>query len=61
MWLFGDLGFLAAILGLVVAWMRHEEREADRADKRADAARVAIREREARLAERVAREGAPKA
>jgi cytochrome c oxidase assembly factor CtaG len=60
MWLFGDLGFLAVILGLVVAWMRYEEREADRADRRADAARVAIREREARLAERVAREGASK-
>jgi cytochrome c oxidase assembly factor CtaG len=61
MWLFGDLGFLAAILGLVVAWMRHEEREAGRADRRADAELVAIREREARLAERIARGGAPKA
>jgi cytochrome c oxidase assembly factor CtaG len=60
MWLLGDLGFLAVMLGLVVAWMRHEERETNRADRRADAARVAIREREARLADRIAREGAPK-
>ena len=53
MWLFGDLGFLAAILGLVLAWMRHEERVTARDDRRADAALAVIREREARLAERL--------
>jgi cytochrome c oxidase assembly factor CtaG len=56
MWLFGDLGFLAAILGLVVAWMRHEERVTARADRRADVAMEAIRERETALAERLAGE-----
>jgi putative membrane protein len=60
MWLFGDLGFLAAILGLVVAWMRHEERETGRADRRADVAMAAIRDREAVLADRLADERAAK-
>jgi cytochrome c oxidase assembly factor CtaG len=60
MWLFGDLGFLAAILGLVLAWMRHEERETGRADRRADQAMGAIREREALLADRLADERAGK-
>ena len=59
MWLFGDLGFLAAILGLVVAWMRHEERVTARDDRRADVAMAAIRERETALAERLA--GEPRA
>lgn len=54
MWLFGDLGFLAAILGLVYAWMRHEERVTAQADRRADVALAAIRDREAVLAERLA-------
>lgn len=58
MWLFGDLGFLAAILGLVVAWMRHEERETGRADRRADLALAAIRDREVVLADRLADEAA---
>jgi cytochrome c oxidase assembly factor CtaG len=60
MWLFGDLGFLAAILGLVVAWMRHEERETGRADRRADEAMAGIRDRETRLADRLADERAAK-
>jgi putative copper resistance protein D len=54
MWLFGDLGFLVAILGLVYAWMRHEERVTAQADRRADVALAAIRDREAVLAERLA-------
>ena len=57
MWLVGDLMFLAAILLLVAAWMRHEERRTVHEDRRADVARVAIREREARLAARHADEG----
>ena len=56
MWVVGDLVFLTAILGIVVSWMRREERESHAADAREDAARAAIRERETRLAERLARE-----
>ncbi len=56
MWVVGDLVFLTAILGIVLGWMRREEREARVSDAREDAARAAIRERETRLAERVARE-----
>ncbi len=56
MWVVGDLVFLVAILGIVVGWMRREERESAAADAREDSARAAIREREARLAERLARE-----
>ena len=52
MWLVGDLIFLGSILLLVFAWMRHEERTTAQSDRRADAAVAAIREREARLAER---------
>jgi putative copper resistance protein D len=56
MWVVGDLVFLVAILGIVVGWMRREEREVRASDAREDAARAAIREREDRLAERLARE-----
>ncbi len=56
MWVVGDLVFLVAILGIVVGWMRREERESAAADAREDPARAAIRERETRLAERLARE-----
>jgi cytochrome c oxidase assembly factor CtaG len=56
MWFVGDLLFLAAILGLVAAWMRHEERSTGIADRRADARRAEIGAREARLAERLAEE-----
>ena len=52
MWLGGDLLFLAAILALVGVWMRAEERGASRTDRRVDAERAAIREREQRLAAR---------
>ncbi len=57
MWVVGDLVFLAAILGIVVGWMRREEREVRAADAREDAARAAIREREI-AAGRAARPGA---
>jgi cytochrome c oxidase assembly factor CtaG len=56
MWFVGDLLFLAAILGLVAAWLRHDEAGTARADRRADAERTAIRAREVRLEERLARE-----
>jgi putative membrane protein len=54
MWFVGDLLFLTAIVLLVAAWMRHEEGRTAQEDRRADARRAAIREREARLAERLA-------
>lgn len=56
MWIVGDLVFLVAILGIVVSWMRREEHDAHAADAREDRARAAIRERETRLADRLARE-----
>jgi cytochrome c oxidase assembly factor CtaG len=55
MWLVGDVFFLAAILLLILAWMRHEERTTAQSDRRADAALATIREREAQLAERAQR------
>ncbi|HEV8488786.1 MAG TPA: cytochrome c oxidase assembly protein [Candidatus Limnocylindrales bacterium] len=56
MWFVGDLLFLAAILGLVAVWMRHEERTTAIADRRADAQRAELTAREARLADRLAEE-----
>jgi cytochrome c oxidase assembly factor CtaG len=55
MWLVGDAIFLGAILLIILAWMRHEERITAQSDRRADAALAEIREREARLAERLQR------
>jgi putative copper resistance protein D len=52
MWVGGDLLFLVAILGLVVAWARAEEREGSASERRADAQRVALRAREAAFAAR---------
>ena len=59
MWLVGDLIFLGAVIGLVWAWMRQDERDAGRADRQADLARAAIREREARLADRLREDRVP--
>ncbi len=56
MWLGGDILFLAGLAAILYGWMRHEQRHEVAADRRVDAARAAIREREARLAERVAGE-----
>jgi putative copper resistance protein D len=56
MWLAGDLLFLLAVMGLVAAWFRYEERQTARADRQADAQRAALRANEARLEERLARE-----
>jgi putative membrane protein len=56
MWVIGDLTFLVAILGLVLAWMRAEERTNAWRDARLDAELEEIRAREVRLAERLARE-----
>jgi cytochrome c oxidase assembly factor CtaG len=56
MWLGGDLAFLTAVVLLVLAWMRHEERRTVGEDRRLEADRAAIREREGRLATRLAAE-----
>ena len=34
MWLAGDVAFIVAILAVVAAWMRHEERDAPAAERR---------------------------
>jgi putative membrane protein len=50
MWLGGDIAFIGAILGVVAAWMRQEQREAPAAERRADVERARLRERADRLA-----------
>ena len=50
MWLAGDVVFIGAILGIIAAWMRHEERDAPAAERRIEAERIALRERADRLA-----------
>jgi putative copper resistance protein D len=60
MWVIGDLTFLAAVLYLVIGWMRHEDRVSARSDARDDAERAEIRRREGVLADRLARERAGK-
>jgi putative copper resistance protein D len=54
MWIAGDLLFIAAIGAIIAAWMRFEDRNAAQADRRVDAERAALRDREARHAERLA-------
>jgi putative membrane protein len=56
MWMGGDLLFIAAIAAILAGWMRHEEAQTGRADRRVDAERGAMRARETRLAERLAEE-----
>jgi putative membrane protein len=50
MWLAGDVVFIGAILLVVAAWMRHEERDAPAAERRVEAQRAALAERAAELA-----------
>ena len=59
MWLLGDLLFIAAIGAILAGWMRHEQRQERATDRRLDAERSAIRDREVRLAERLAGERDP--
>lgn len=56
MWLGGDFAFLTAVILLVWAWMRDEERRSVGEDRRLESERAAIREREVRLAARRAAE-----
>jgi putative copper resistance protein D len=53
MWIGGDLLFLLAIVALVVAWMRQEERNAPRVDARVAAQRAEMDRRQAALADRL--------
>ncbi|HEX5015383.1 MAG TPA: cytochrome c oxidase assembly protein [Candidatus Limnocylindrales bacterium] len=54
MWIAGDLLFIAAIGGIIAAWMRFEDRTAAQNDRRVEAEVAAVRAREARHAERLA-------
>jgi cytochrome c oxidase assembly factor CtaG len=56
MWLGGDFAFLTAVILLVLAWMRDEDRRTVGEDRRLEAERASIREREVRLAARRAAE-----
>ena len=58
MWVWGDLTFLASIILVVAAWLRDEERRTARTEGRVDAERAVIRQREERLAARLAAERA---
>jgi cytochrome c oxidase assembly factor CtaG len=58
MWLGGDLAFLTMVILLVVAWMRDDERRTVGEDRRLEGERAAIREREVKLAARLAAEAA---
>jgi putative membrane protein len=50
MWLAGDVVFIGAILGIIAAWMRHEERDEPAAERRFEVERAALAERADRLA-----------
>lgn len=52
MWFFGDLVFLVATLGVLAAWMRHEIRSTEAAERRADRELTDRRAREAALQDR---------
>jgi cytochrome c oxidase assembly factor CtaG len=50
MWFAGDIAFIGAVLAVVAAWMRHEQRDAPAAERRADVDRARLRERADQLA-----------
>jgi putative copper resistance protein D len=56
MWLGGDIAFLGEVMLLVLAWMRDEQRRTPAEDRRVAPQVAAIREREVRLAARLAAE-----
>ena len=61
MWVIGDVIFFIAILGVVAAWMRSEERPNPSRDARVASETAAIRARETALAQRRATERQPEA
>jgi hypothetical protein len=58
MWVGGDIVFITILIGMTWLWMRAEERRSVGEDRRLEAERAAIREREVRLAARRAAEAA---
>jgi len=56
MWIIGDAVFISSMVLVIVGWMRSEERDVRRTERIADTAMAAIRDREAALADRLARE-----
>ena len=58
MWIWGDLTFLVAILYVLLAWMRQEDRDTAANDARDERERAEIARREVVLADRLARERA---
>lgn len=58
MWVFGNLVFMAVLMLFVWLWMQDDERRAVGEDRRLEAERAAIREREVQLAARRAAEAA---
>jgi putative copper resistance protein D len=58
MWVLGDFVFIGAVILLVLAWMRDDERRTVGEDRRLEGERASIREREATLAARRASEAA---
>lgn len=51
MWFAGDIAFIGAVLAVVAAWMRHEQRDAPAAERRADVERARLRQRADQLAQ----------
>jgi putative membrane protein len=56
MWITGDVLFLLGLAAILAGWMAHEQHQERATDRRLDAEREAIRDREVRLAERLAGE-----
>jgi putative membrane protein len=61
MWVVGNVAFVIAVLGVVAAWMRQEERDQPAMDRRADLERAAIAARADQLAARRAQSGSGEA
>ncbi len=57
MWVGGDIVFVSILVAMTWLWMRAEERRSVGEDRRLEAERAAIREREVRLAARRSAEG----
>jgi putative membrane protein len=51
MWFAGDIAFIGAVLAVIAAWMRHEQRDAPAAERRADVERARLRQRADQLAQ----------
>ena len=56
MWIVGDVVFISSMALVVRGWMRNEERDTARLERRADVDRAAIHARETALADRLSRE-----